>query len=153
MLKTIDPLLGPDLLHALAAMGHGDEIAVVDANFPAAAIARRLIRVDGIDAPRLVAAILSLLPLDSFAEHPAAVMAVVGRPEAIPEPVAEFRRVVDAAEGRAVGIVRLDRFSFYERARAAFVVVATGDQRFYGNILLTKGVIGSEALMPAGQRA
>ncbi len=151
MLKTIDPLLGPDLLHALAAMGHGDEIAVVDANFPAASVARRLIRLDGVDAPRAAAAILTLLPLDSFVERPAAVMAVVDNPLAVPAPVRDFRQVLDAVEGRPVGIETVDRFRFYERARAAYAVVATGDRRFYANILLAKGVIGIDTLAAGGR--
>jgi len=141
MLKGIDPILSPELLHALAAMGHGDELAVVDANFPAASVARRLVRLDGIPAPRALQAILSLLPLDTFTDAPAAVMAVVGDPAAVPPPVREFQPIVDAAAGRPVRLVALERFAFYERARAAFAVVATGDTRAYGNILVTKGVV------------
>jgi L-fucose mutarotase len=141
VLKGIDPLLAPDLLHVLAAMGHGDELAVVDANFPAVAVARRLVRLDGVRASRALQAILSLLPLDTFTDSPAAVMAVVGDPTLIPPPVREFQPIVDAAAGRPVRLVALERFAFYERARAAFAVVATGDTRAYGNILVTKGVI------------
>jgi len=141
MLKGLDPVLSPELLHALAAMGHGDEIAVVDANFPAASVARRLIRLDGVAAPRALQAILSLLPLDTFTETPAAVMAVVGDPAAVPPPVRDFQPLVEAAAGRPVRLVALERFAFYERARAAFAIVATGEPRGYGNILLTKGVI------------
>jgi L-fucose mutarotase len=141
MLKGIDPLLAPELLHALAAMGHGDELAVVDANFPAVSVARRLVRLDGVPAPRALQAILSLLPLDTFTDTPAAVMAVVGDPAAVPPPVREFQPIVDAAAGRPVRLVALERFAFYERARAAFAVVATGDTRAYGNILVTKGVV------------
>lgn len=141
MLKGLDPLLHPDLLHALAAMGHGDELAVVDANFPAAAVARRLLRLDGASAPRALRAILSVLPLDTFTETPAAVMAVVGDPAAVPAAVREFQPLVDEAAGRSVALVRLDRFAFYERARACAAVVATGDTRPYGNIILAKGVL------------
>lgn len=141
MLKGIDPLLGPDLLHALAAMGHGDEIAIVDANFPAAAIARRLIRVDGAGAPAVLSAVLSLIPLDSFTDTPATVMAVVGDPGAVPPPVREFQSVLDDVSGAHVRIATLERSEFYDRARRAFAVVATGERRFYGNILVTKGVV------------
>ena len=141
MLKNLDPLLNADLLHALAAMGHGDEIAVVDANFPATAVAQRLVRFDGISAPRTLEAILSLLPLDDFVDHPANVMEVVGDPDAIPEPVRDFQEVIDAAEGRSVTLGKIDRFEFYDRARKAFAVVATGETRLYGCILITKGVI------------
>jgi L-fucose mutarotase len=141
MLKGLDPLLSPDLLHALAAMGHGDELVVVDANFPAASVGRRLIRLPGIDAPRALRAILSVLPLDTFTETPAAVMAVVGDPKAVPPPVREFQDVVDAAAGKPVRIEAIERFAFYDRAKAAFAVVATGEPRFYGNIIVVKGVI------------
>ena len=89
----------------------------------------------------MLQAILSLLPLDTFTEAPAAVMAVVGDPAAIPPPVREFQPIVDAAAGRPVRLVALERFAFYERARAAFAIVATGDTRAYGNILVTKGVV------------
>jgi len=141
MLKGIDPLLGPDLLHALAAMGHGDEIAIVDANFPAAVVARRLIRVDGAGAPAVLSAVLSLLPLDTFTDAPVAVMAVVGDPGAVPPPVREFQTILDGIAGAPVRLATLDRNEFYERARRAFAVVATGERRFYGNILVTKGVV------------
>ena len=141
MLKGLDPLLGPDLLHVLAAMGHGDELVVADGNFPAARVARRLVRLDGVDAPRALRAILSVLPLDTFTPRPAAVMAVVGDPDAVPDPVREFQALVDAAAGRPVALEALERFAFYERARAAFAVVATGERRPYGNILVVKGVV------------
>ncbi len=141
MLKGIDPLLGPELLEILAAMGHGDELAIVDANFPAAAMARRLVRLNGISAPRALAAVLSLVPLDEFVEKPATVMQVVGDPEAVPEVVAEFRKVADAAEGRSVAFESVERFAYYDRVRAAFAVVATGETRLYGNVLIKKGVI------------
>jgi L-fucose mutarotase len=145
MLKGLDPLLHADLLHALRAMGHGDEVAIVDANFPGAAVARRLLRLDGVSAPRALRAILSVLPLDTFPETPAAVMAVVGDPEAVPAPVREFQPLVDQAAGRPVRLARLERFAFYERARACYAVVATGETRPYGNALLRKGVVGHPA--------
>jgi L-fucose mutarotase len=141
MLKGIDPLLGPDLLHALAAMGHGDELAIVDANFPAMATARRLIRIDGTGAPAVLAAVLTLLPLDSFTDTPAAVMAVVGDTGAVPPPVREFQAILDRIMGAPVRLATLERAEFYERARGAFAVVATGERRFYGNVLVTKGVV------------
>lgn len=145
MLKGIDPLLTPELLAVLAAMGHGDELAIVDANFPAESCARRLVRVPGAGSPRLLAAILSLLPLDDFVDEPAVVMAVVGDPTAEPEVCREFRAVLAQAEGRAVPLGRLERHAFYERTRQAFAVVQTGERRFYGNILIKKGVLPPEA--------
>ena len=114
MLKGIDPVLGPDLLRVLAAMGHGDEIVIADANFPADANAQRLVRLDGVDATRAAQAILSVLPLDTYIEAPAAVMAVVGDPDAEPSVVADFRRIAEAVHGapvefRAGGALRLLR--------------------------------------------
>ncbi|MGO4907402.1 RbsD/FucU family protein [Pseudorhodobacter sp. W20_MBD10_FR17] len=137
MLIGLNPLLSPDLLHALAAMGHGDEIAIVDSNFPATSCAKRLIRVDGISATTALDAVLSLLPLDSYVEHSAHVMQVVGDAKAVPEAVAEFTAII-GARGR-VGSV--ERFAFYERAKRCFAIVQTGEGRLYGNIILTKGVI------------
>ncbi len=141
MLKRIDPLLSADLLHALAAMGHGDEIAIVDANFPAASTARTLLRLDGASAGDVLQAVLSLLPLDDFVDQPAAVMAVVGGSDDEPEAVAEFRRIAASAEGHPVAFESMERFAFYDRARRAFAIVATGERRLYGNIIVTKGVI------------
>jgi L-fucose mutarotase len=141
MLKGLDPLLGPELLQILRAMGHGDELAIVDANFPAAATARRLVRLEGVDAPRALRAVLSLLPLDDFVEAPIAFMAAVGEPAAVPEITREFQRIAEEAEGRPLTVARLDRFAFYERARQAYAIVSTGERRLYGNVILTKGVI------------
>ena len=143
MLKGIDPLLSPDLLHALAAMGHGDEICIAVSNFPAATIAagKPLIRLPGVSGTRALGAILSVLPLDDFAAAPAATMQVVGDPGAVPEAVADYQRLLDASAGCRVAIEPLERFAFFERARTAFAVVATGETRIYANILVRKGVI------------
>ncbi|WP_426958251.1 RbsD/FucU family protein [Muricoccus radiodurans] len=139
MLLGLDPLLTPDLLHALASAGHGDRIAIVDANFPAAANARRLIPLAGADAGAALRAVLSVLPLDDFEPDPAAVMEVVGDPQAVPEAVAEFTRLLEQTGGAPPA--RLQRDAFYAAARSAFAVVATGERRLYGNIILTKGVV------------
>jgi L-fucose mutarotase len=144
MLKGIDPLLTPELLQALAAMGHGDEIAIVDANFPAASNARRLIRLDGIDASRVLAAVLTVLPLDTFVPSPTHVMQVVGSPETVPPTVAEFRAVIERGEGRRIEPIAIERHGFYERARSCYAIIATGERRKYGNIILTKGVIATD---------
>ena len=141
MLRGIDVLLGPDLLHLLASMGHGDELVIADANFPAASVARRLVRLDGVDGPRTLQAVLSLLPLDSFVDAPALTMQVVGDPDAVPAAVHDYQTILDRAALRAVRIATLERHAFYERARQAFGVIATGERRFYGNIILIKGVI------------
>ena len=139
MLKGINPLLAPDLLHALASMGHGDTIVIADANFPAAAVAQRLCRTPGVLAMPVLEAVMSLLPLDSFVSHPVAVMQVVGDPSAVPEAVQEYQAFFNRTLGRALEFEVVERHAFYERARKAFVVVATGDSRPYGNILITKG--------------
>jgi L-fucose mutarotase len=141
MLKGIDPLLGPDILHLLAAMGHGDEVVIADANFPAASVARRLVRLDGIDTTRALAAILTLVPMDQYVDQPVAVMAVVNDPNATPDTYGDFIRVIAAAEGKIPDLERVERFAFYERARRAFGVVATSDTRLYANIILKKGVV------------
>jgi L-fucose mutarotase len=139
MLHGLDPMLTPDLLHALASMGHGDEIAVVDANFPGTSTARRLIAMPGVDAPRMLAAILSVLPIDDFDPDPIAVMQVVGDAAALPPPVADFIAVL--SRHAAPAPVSIERRAFYGRAAGAFAVVQTGERRFYGNILVRKGVI------------
>jgi L-fucose mutarotase len=141
VLKGIDPLLSPELLHVLASMGHGDTIAVVDRNYPAVSTARRLVRLDGCDLPAAARVMLSLLPLDTFVEHPVAAMAVVGSPDEIPPVQREVFDIVRQAERRAVGVERIERFGFYERVREAFAVVVTSEARLYGCVILTKGVV------------
>jgi L-fucose mutarotase len=140
MLKGIDPILGPDLLAILRAMGHGDEIAIVDANFPATSSAKRLVRADGIDAPRMVRAILSVLPLDIFVPNAAFRMAVVDRPDEIPPITHEFAAALKAAKYRGK-IEPIERFAYYERTRNAYAIVATGELRYWGNLILKKGAI------------
>lgn len=141
MLKGIDPLLNAELLHILRAMGHGDDLALVDRNFPATSVARRLVRLDGVDIPRAARAILSVLPLDGFVDRPVLRMEVVGRPDEVPEVQREVQRIINEAEGRDWPMGSLERFAFYEQARKAFAVVATGENRAYGCFLLKKGVI------------
>lgn len=141
MLKGIDPLLSPELLHVLAQMGHGDEIVLVDRNFPAVATARRLVRLDGCDLPTAVRAVLSLLPLDTFVQQPIAAMAVVDDPGTVPAVQQDVFALARSIESRELGVERVERFAFYERARQAFAVVATSEARAYGCVILTKGVI------------
>lgn len=139
MLKGISPLLSPDLLHALASMGHGDEIVLADGNFPSATQARRLLRLPGVPAPQVLDAVLSVLPLDTFVAQAAFTMQVVGDAVAMPDVVMEFNAVLSRHGSPAAG--SLERFAFYERAASAFAVVATGETRIYGNIILKKGVV------------
>ena len=141
MLKGVSPLLTPDLLHALASMGHGDEIAIVDANFPSASLGKRVIAVAGAGAHEVLAAVLTVLPVDTAATPPAFTMAVVGDASALPEPVADFAAVMADHDLADIEIGQLDREAFYGRARDAYAVVRTGELRPYGNILLVKGTV------------
>lgn len=142
MLKGIDPLIGPDLLAVLAQMGHGDEIAIVDANFPAVSVAARTVHGNVLhmdrDALRCLRAVLSLLPLDDFEPDPVLTMQVVGDPDAVPEVVAMAKPLL-AEEG--VASTSLERFAFYKRAEECFAVLKTAETRIYGNFILRKGVI------------
>jgi L-fucose mutarotase len=140
MLKGIDPVLGPELLAMLRAMGHGDEIVIADANFPAASNAKRIARADGVDAVRLVAAITAVMPLDDFVPAAAFRMGVVDALDETPAITAEFARVL-AANGYAGPIEAIERHAFYARAREAFAIVASGEIRLYGNLILKKGVV------------
>lgn len=155
MLKILSRLHTPDLLHVLASMGHGDDIALVDAHFPAAATARRLVRLDGADLPAVLDAVLFLLPLDSFVAEPARRMLMVDRPAEIPEVQQACQTLIDQHEGRHLPLAGIERHAFYDCAREAFAIVATGEQRPYGCLLLKKGVAlpqsaGVAARMPGG---
>jgi L-fucose mutarotase len=141
MLKGLDPLLGADLLHVLRAMGHGDELVIADANFPAASMGRRLVPLHGVSAARVLEAVLSVMPLDEFVDAPCARMQVVDDPAAVPEICKEFQAIIDRAEGGRFKLASIERFEFYERARQAFAVVQTGETRLYGNVLLKMGVV------------
>jgi L-fucose mutarotase len=140
MLKNIPPLLGPDLLGILRAMGHGDEIAIVDANYPADSAGPALVRLDGISATDILEAVLSLMPLDDFVDEAAIVMQVVGDAGARPPVVAEFDAIVKKHEP-AMKVSSLERFAFYERVKTGYAIVQSGERRLYGNILLKKGII------------
>ena len=140
MLRGINPILTPDLLHSLASMGHGDTIAIVDANFPAASSVDRVHRLHGLGAVPVLEAVLSLLPLDTYVPNPAVTMQVVGDATMVPPAVADLNAVL--ARYNAALAATLERFAFYEKAKAAFAIVQTGESRAYGNIVLTKGVMG-----------
>lgn len=149
MLKGISPRLNADVLHALASMGHGDMLVVVDTNFPAESIAQQtmlghLLRIDNVSAAEAVEAVLSLMPLDTFIDDAATRMEVVGAPEEIPKVQGEVQAAIDRAEGKHWPLVPVERYAFYERAKEAYCVIQTGERRFYGCFTLTKGVIPPE---------
>jgi L-fucose mutarotase len=148
MLKGIDPLLNAEVLGALCAMGHGDDLIVADTNFPAYSVARqtvlgKLLRIDASTA-EVVRAVLSVYPLDGFVDDAAGRMEVVGKPNEVVPLQAEVQVEIDRAEGRVWPMVGIERYAFYERAKQAYAVIQTGDRRFYGCIALRKGVIPPE---------
>ncbi|MCB5201969.1 RbsD/FucU family protein [Neorhizobium sp. T786] len=146
MLKNLDPALNADVLHALRSMGHGDTLALVDTNFPADSVARHtilgeLLRIDNVSATRAMKAILSVLPLDTPLQPSVGRMEVMGERETITDVQQEVQKEIDAAEGGSAPMYGIERFAFYEQAKQAYCVIATGETRFYGCFLITKGVI------------
>ncbi|RYC33128.1 ribose ABC transporter [Lichenibacterium minor] len=141
MLKGLDPLLTPDLLSALRAMGHGDEIAIVDGNYPAASSGPPVVRLDGVSAEAAANAVLSVMPLDDFVPEAAWCMAVVDDPEAEQPIFDAFRDALARHETTEFTLNKLERYAFYARVAGCFAVVATGERRLYGNLILKKGVV------------
>ena len=150
MLKGLSPLLNADVLYALRAMGHGDDLIVADTNFPSDSIARqtrlgRLLRIDNVTAAEAAAAVLSVYPLDTFVDDAAARMEIVGSPREVPPVQAEVQKAIDAAEGRSWPMMPVERYAFYERAKQAYCVIQTGERRFYGCFAFRKGVVPPDA--------
>ncbi|OJF98388.1 RbsD/FucU family protein [Pararhizobium antarcticum] len=145
MLKGIHPLLGPELLHAIRTMGHGDEIVIADANFPSSTMGPKVVRADGVGAPGILEAILAHMPLDTFVDESAWRMEVVGDATAVPDICVTFQGLVKKLAGDFT-VVPIERFAFYERARRAAYIVATTEFQLYGNIILKKGVVRPEEL-------
>jgi L-fucose mutarotase len=141
MLIGIPPILTPDLLKILMEMGHGDELVIADGNFPAASVARRLVRSDGTGVPELLDAILALFPLDTYSSHPVALMQVVPGDTVVPTIWDTYRQVLRRRSHGGDVIEHVERFAFYERARKAYAVVSTGEAALYANVILTKGVV------------
>ena len=140
MLKNIPSILSPELLKILHEMGHSDEIGIGDGNFPAASNAQRLIRCDGHGVPELLDAILKLLPLDTYVDAPVMLMQVTPGDNVDPVIWKEYRKIVDAHQDN-VKFEEIERFAFYERARKAYAIVATGESALYANVILKKGVV------------
>lgn len=141
MLKTISPAISPDLIKVLMEMGHGDELVIADGNFPAASIAQRLVRADGLGCLILLEAILSLFPLDQYVDKPVAVMAVVPGDPYKPLIWDDYRKIVQKHEASFRDFDYVERFAFYERSKKAYAVLATSEMALYANIILKKGVV------------
>jgi len=141
MLRNIDPILSPDCLHILRSMGHGDDLVIADCNFPSANCAKRLVRMDGISGTDALAAIVKLFPIDDFVTDPILRISVVGAPDQLPPVCVEYQKIVDQYADNPAKIQPIDRFAFYDRAKNAFAVIATGESRLYGCLILKKGVI------------
>ena len=137
MLKNVDKLLTGDLLKVLCDMGHGDELVIADANFPANSLATRIISLPGIDGVRAAKAILSVFPLDTYSS-PAFVMDITDSDKAKGMPEPEIWPEYEKLTG---GFEKLERFAFYERAKKAYAIIQTGEERQYGNLILVKGVV------------
>ena len=141
VLNKIHPLLTPELLATLRAMGHGDELAIVDANYPAVSSGVAVIRLDGVSTTQTLEAVLSVLPLDEFEPCAAFHMQVVGDPAGEQPIFQEFRDLLQRYEPQVSKLGSIERFAFYDRVKRCFAVLATGERRLYGNIILKKGIV------------
>lgn len=140
MLKNIPSIISPELLKILHEMGHSDEIVIGDGNFPAASNAKRLIRADGHGVPEILDAILQLFPLDTYVDAPVMLMQVTPGDDVDPVIWNDYRKIVDKHQDN-VKFKEIERFAFYERARNAYAIVATGESALYANVILKKGVV------------
>ena len=141
MLINIDPILSPELLYALRSMGHGDKLVLADANFPSASLAKKLIRLDGVNIPNAAKAILSVLPLDSFVDYPVERMEIDDNPDEINAVHQDLIDVLKISAGDKWKVGSIERFKFYEKAKQAYMIVSTTDARAFGCFIITKGVI------------
>lgn len=144
MLKGIPCVISPDLLKALCEMGHGDEIVIADGNFPCHTVGKSsiVIRLDGHGVPEILDAVLQLIPLDTYTEKPVGLMEVVkGDDCPTPEIWGEYEKILKSREPEHHEIEFIERFDFYERAKNAYLIIATGESAIYANVLLKKGVV------------
>lgn len=139
MLKGIPALVSPELLKILCEMGHGDEIVIGDGNFPAASCAQRLIRCDGLGVPEILDAVLKLIPLDTYVDSPAMLMATT-KGDPTPEIWDTYEKIITENNGKT-NISQIERFEFYDRTKKAYAVIATSESALYANIILKKGVV------------
>lgn len=144
MLKGISPLISPELLKALCEMGHGDELVIADGNFPCESVGKNsvVIRADGHGTAEILDAVLQLIPLDTYSEKPVALMEVV-KGDTCPTPTIwrEYDEILNKYEPAHHDIEMTERFAFYERAKNAYLIIATGETAIYANVLLKKGVV------------
>lgn len=141
MLKNIPKILSPELVKILMEMGHGDEIVIADGNFPAEAIGQRVVRCDGHGVPEILDGIMQLFPLDTYTDKPVMLMEVVPGDPVVPTIWDEYKKIINKYEPENCKIEMIERFAFYERAKTAYAVVATGEEAIYANIILKKGVV------------
>lgn len=139
MLKGVPKILGPELIKVLCEMGHGDEIVIGDANFPACSINSHVLRADGLKGATLLDAILKVIPLDTYADFNIYLMKNVPG-DAKPEIWDEYEKVI-ASNDKNGKIGMLERYDFYDRAKKAYAVIASGEEKIYANIIIKKGVI------------
>lgn len=140
MLMNIPKIISPELLKILSEMGHGDEIVIADANFPAENFGSRVIRADGVGGASMLEAVLTLLPLDRYAAPNFFLMDAVRCDDANPVIWDEYRSVASSSDN-CCREGKLERFAFYERAKQAYAIIATGEEAIYANIIIKKGVI------------
>ena len=141
MLKNIPKILSPELVKILMEMGHGDEIVIADGNFPSETIGQRVVRCDGHGVPELLDAIMKLFPLDTYTDKPVMLMEVVPGDPVVPTIWDEYKEIINKYEPENCKIEMIERFAFYESAKTAYAVVATGEEAIYANIILKKGVV------------
>ena len=144
MLKGIPAVVSPELLKALCEMGHGDELVIADGNFPSHSIGKNaiVVRADGHGAAEILGAVLRLIPLDAYVERPVALMEVVpGDTCPTPEIWETYKNILNQHEPDHCGIEMMERFSFYERSKNAYLIISTGETAIYANVLLKKGVV------------
>jgi len=146
MLKNIPEVISPDLMKILMEMGHGDEIVIGDGNFPAASLAQRLIRCDGLGVPVILDAILKFFPLDYAVDHPVVLMALPAGNTTQPEIWKQYFSIVSKHGERTEKIGYMERFAFYERAKKAYAIIATSEKARFANVILKKGVVAENQI-------
>ncbi len=140
MLKNIPSIIGPELLKVLDEMGHSDEIVIADGNFPSCTMNSRVIRLDGLNCPEILEAILSLFPLDPYEKNAFLMQVVPG--DDVETPIWDtYEKIANKGDENFKGFEQIERLAFYERAKKAYAVIATSEKALYANIILKKGVL------------